>query len=356
MVAGFMSDRFVKNVAKILVIVSQPLESYYYRTLEMLSGGWNEQKQWVSDRSIGSWVYVINGILGTLESETLSNRLGLTKPLRITALVTMDDFLPRWTVQETELLKTASSFAICLAECYVWSNMHYWMSIPELLAGLLHSDRRVRKQVLSHAKEIVETLLQAEHVAKNMPRDSLLVSLLNDLAWNKQQLPREAMALLLQSDFEDGSTELRKLCQRLFTGSPSTKDLLENVFAFLHRKAAVNSTNQKFADATKYAYNLLAPYCETGGCPQSLPTKQDYDSLNSALGFKARQWAHKHLFSPQSTLLPRPEAVPSPTVIFASKFRTSGPLSQQRSAAAAAYLCCDHADRWSHIDLCWLGA
>jgi hypothetical protein len=234
--------------------------------------------------------------------------------------------------------------------------MHYWMSIPELLAGLLHSDRRVRKQVLSHAKEIVETLLQAEHVAKNMPRDSLLVSLLNDLAWNKQQLPREAMALLLQSDFEDGSTELRKLCQRLFTGSPSTKDLLENVFAFLHRKAAVNSTNQKFADATKYAYNLLAPYCETGGCPQILPTKQDYDSLNSALGFKARQWAHKHLFSPQSTLLPRPEAVPSPTVIFASKFRTSGPLSQQRSAAAAAYLCCDHADRWSHIDLCWLGA
>ena len=198
-----MSDRFVKNVAKILVIVSQPLESCYYRTLEMLSGGWNEQKQWVSDRSIGSWVYVINGILGTLESETLSNRLGLTKPLRITALVTMDDFLPRWTVQETELLKTASSFAICLAECYVWSNMHYWMSIPELLAGLLHSDRRVRKQVLSHAKEIVETLLQAEHVAKNMPRDSLLVSLLNDLAWNKQQLPREAMALLLQSDFED---------------------------------------------------------------------------------------------------------------------------------------------------------
>eukprot|EP00435_Cladocopium_sp_Y103_P032272 s322_g8.t1 len=104
MVAGFMSDRFVKNVAKILVIVSAPLEAYYYHSLEMLSGGWNQQKKWVSDRALGSWVSVISDILGTLESETLSNRLGLTKPLRITALVTMDDYLPRWAVKEEELL------------------------------------------------------------------------------------------------------------------------------------------------------------------------------------------------------------------------------------------------------------
>ena len=358
MAAGFMSDVSLKQLAQILVIVTGPLENSYYKTLEQLAGGWNCQKEWVSERAIGDWLFTVGDILTTLESETLHNRLGLTKPLRNTALITMEvgGWLPRWATQELQTLNRAITFAASLAELYLWSNIHYWTSIPECLSGLLHNDREVRKEVLSHAKDVVEALLAAERLAKTLPKDSLLVALLQDLAWNKQQLPREAMALLLQSDFEDGSTEIRKLCYRLFTGSPSTKDVLENVFAFLHRKAAVNSTNQKFADPTKWAYTLMSPYCETGGCPQFLPTKEDFDTINSTLGLEARKWAAHHLYSPQKTLLPRPDAVPSPTKILATKFRTAGPLSQQRSAAAVQFLCADCSNRWKHIDLCWLGS
>ena len=98
-------------------------------------------------------------------------------------------------------------------------------------------------------------------------------------------------------------------------------------FALLHRKAA-GHTNWKMGDATKYTYAVMKPYAETGGCPQVLPQVDDYGSLLGPTGHAARTWAHRNLFSPQRTLFPNPKAVHQPADIFASKFRTAGPLSQ----------------------------
>ena len=356
MIAGFMSDYDLKDVANILVIVSGPLENAYYKTLEQLSGGWNEQCAWASERSVGAWVRTAALILQTLESEKLGNKLGLTKPLRLSAAVALLEY-PRWLSKELKVLEKAANFAFSLAENYMWSNLHYWMAVPELLAGLFHSSREVRRRVLRQARDVVESLLDAEERAKDAS-DSLLVSILQDVGWHRQQLPRQAMALLIQSNFADGTPEVMKLCKRLFTGSPSTKDVLENAFGFLHRMSYLNSTNQKFSNATKYAYNLLSPYAESGGCPQILPTERDFGTLNSPAAASARAWAVKHLYSPTNTMFPKPRedpVVPRVNAIYASKFRTAGPLSQQRSAAAMAFLCHDRQNAWTNSDLCWLG-
>lgn len=202
-------------------------------------------------------------------------------------------------------------------------NLQYWFALPQLLACVLHFDKDQREQGLKHARAIIAALQKAEAVAAP---SAILKDLLQDLAWQKQQLPREIMALILQNK----NSELRALAERLYTGSPSTKDILENAFAFLHRKAA-GHMNSKMADATKYTYTVMNPYAETGGCPQVLPQVDDYITLLGPTGHNARMWAHRNLFSPQRTLFPSPTAVHQPADIFASKFRTAGPLSQQRS-------------------------
>lgn len=116
--------------------------------------------------------------------------------------------------------------------------------------------------------------------------------------WCGMELPREAMALVLQKRH----TEFKQLAHRLNMGTPSTKDVLENTFAHLHKMSALNSTNQKFSDHTKYLYTILSPYCETGGCPQILPSKEDMESMAAPQGFAMRQRASRKLFSPQMSL------------------------------------------------------
>ena len=91
---------------------------------------------------------------------------------------------------------------------------------------------------------------------------------------------------------------------------------------------------------------------ESGGGAQILPDRRDWTTIMSAAGVPARAWARKHLFSPQKTLFPNPAAAPQPEAILKTKFRTAGPLAQQRSSAAAAFLLMDSANDFCHVDLC----
>ena len=290
-------------------------------------------------------------ILKVLTLPKFHDAMGLTKPLR---RENVPEDLPEWATQEMEVLKTAYRFATCLAEHVLWSNAKYWWSLPELLATMLHKDRRQRKAGMEQMEAIVSAVVAAEGHSSDQEEWK---DLLKDLGWNKQQLARTAMALLVQSGFEESrGSELVKLSRRLFTGSPSTKDTLENTFAFLHRKAQVHSTNMKMSDACKYAYAILSPYAETGGCPQILPSEGDCTTILAKQGQTTRDWLNKHLFSPQKSLFPsegkRP--VQSAGEIFNSKWRSAGVASQQRSTAAAVYLVADMGNNFSNVDSTWV--
>ena len=344
MISGFMSDPQLKAIARILVDVSAPLEHAFYKTLERLSQGWNEQCAWVSERALGSYMNTVLDILATLESEQLHDRLGFMQCLDVEA---PPQEFPKWAIQEFQTLMMAYGFAFSLAEHVLWSQIQYWYSMPQLIACLVHSEDSERDKGLAQARLLTKALQKAENVKRP---SSGLQDLLQDLAWQKQQLARESMALLVQGKMH----ELKGLAKRLYTGSSSTKDTLENCFAFLHRKAA-GHVNAKMSDSTKYCYSFVSPYAESGGSPQILPEKDDYMSLRGPSGIAARLWAHQHLFSPQRTLFPSPKAVHEPKKIFMSKFRTAGPLSQQRSAAAAAFMIEDAENDFKSIHLAWVG-
>ena len=212
---------------------------------------------------------------------------------------------PQWALQEKPLLDKTVEFGICLASHWMWSNMHFWMEYPSVIASVLHPDERIATFAFQHMTKLAKAVNMAERSESANP---LMKKLLADLGWNCQQTAREAMALVLQKRH----TELKQLARRLNMGSPSTKDVLENTFAHLHKMSALNSTNQKFGDYTKYLYTLLSPYCETGGCPQILPSKEDMQSMAAPQGFALRQHASRKLFSPQMSLFPNPKAVPKP--------------------------------------------
>ena len=340
MVSSLMSDPSAKVSAIIIVEVSQPLEAWYYNAIDELSKGWNNQCQWVSERATGSWMKTVAQILFKLESPDLHNRLQLTPHLRMESDPTEQ---PAWAKKEIEVLDKAATFSFCLAEQVLWSNLQYWMSMPQLLASILHADRNVRNDGMQQAQKLTTAVVAAEDYvkSKDVLNKALIEELLQDISWTTSQLARESMALLLQKNIK----QLTKLARRLYTGSPSTKDVLENCFAFLHRKSHSSNNNQRLSDGSKYCYSVLSPYAETGGCPQILPSIE---------GLEARKWANKHLFSPGKTLLPRPEAVPAPKEIVATGFAVSGPLAQQRASAAAAFLIQDASNEWKHIDLHWL--
>jgi hypothetical protein len=309
MICGFMLEKSLKLSAHILVDISYPLENSYYRALERISQGWTEQEAFISGRSAGEWLVTVHEIMQVLEFDAFHNHLELSQCMRLERPPSPNNW-PVWALGEETVLDEAYCFGVTLAENVLWSNIHHWLEFPSVVATVLHHDQEVVDMSFIHMTKLARAVNGAENV-----NSAKMKELLSDLGWNREQLARESMALILQLEIE----ELKKLARRLFRGTPSTKDCLENTFAFLHRKAQVHSTNNKMSDMVKYLYTILSPYAKTGGCPQILPSKSDMQTIHSPQGFATRVQAHRSLFSPQHSLFPCPKAVPKPGQLFFRK-------------------------------------
>ncbi len=300
MIATFMGDQSLKQIAYIIEQVSSPLELSYYHTLKQVSAGWETQAKWGSQRAAGSWMETVVAILQTLNSKKLRNDLGMTPSMQLA--VPPEDF-PLWALEEVETLKRAYNFAVSLAGHWLWSNVHFFLEFPAVIASVLHPDEEVATEAFEHMRKLARAVNLAE---QSLNPD--VQQVLNDLGWHHQQLARESMALVLKGRKE----EVIQLAKRLMKGTPSTKDVLENCFAFLHQKVAASTVNQKMNDFSKYLYTIGSPYAESGGVPQVLPTREDFHALSAPQGFALRMTAHRRLFSPQLSLFPNPKAVPKP--------------------------------------------
>eukprot|EP00435_Cladocopium_sp_Y103_P051613 s1468_g16.t1 len=265
MICGFMLDKSLKLMAHILVDISYPLENSYYCTLDKISEGWTAQEEFISGRSAGEWLVTVHEIMKVLELDAFHNHLEFSQCMRFESPPSPDNW-PAWALGEEQVLDQAYCFGVALAENVLWSNIHHWLEFPSVVATVLHHDPAIVEMSLIHMTKLARAVNGAEKVDS-----ATMKQLLDDLGWNREQLARESMALTLQLEIE----ELKRLARRLFRGTPSTKDCLENTFAFLHRKAQIHSTNNKMSDMAKYLYTIMSPYAKTGGCPQILPSKRD---------------------------------------------------------------------------------
>jgi hypothetical protein len=126
---------------------------------------------------------------------------------------------------------------------------------------------------------MVDAVCHLNSLCKRKATDDLK-DLLNDVAWHKETLPLEMMAMLEQVDYDSSDTELHELLCRLNTGTSATKDLLESSFAHLQSIAQRQNKNKKMNMYTKWTYAIANPHA-TNSAPQLFPDSKDWVEASS---------------------------------------------------------------------------
>ena len=355
MVRSFMQTRDLQNLAIVLCHVSQPLEEQFYRDQALQCKGafmeWAVERAWGQDHW---WATVCNTLKASF-STTLAERLGQT-PAAASTQERAEGIAP-WMVQEAEILGKAFHFASHVASYHLWGHLQYHWVLPHALPAYLISDPQQRTTQVASLAGLVKAVSAAEKLEKNSAKlPEALQRLMRDIGWNRQQLAREAMAYMTQTGFDPNAQALRELASKICGASHSTWGVMESAFSYLQYRVASQTTNEKMADYTRFAYALLNPFAESAGLPQVLPAVKDWLELFSPGMADVRARATAELTSVNSTTMPSPvdqnehEMLDRTTKL---QWKASGPLSHQKSAAAGIYLATHLDSQWEDVGRAW---
>ena len=157
------------------------------------------------------------------------------------------DELEPWMQDEVDRIKNFFELLIELASSRAWSQMMFVSCFPYGLAAVLHEDRKVADQMLSHQKAGFQAILRAEDVVINghekvTPINKAeLVNRLSDISFQNFQLSRELYQFCEQCDWDSQHPELRQMMRLLFGGPCETKYNLEDLFAHLASASKMSS-------------------------------------------------------------------------------------------------------------------
>ena len=144
-----------------------------------------------------------------------------------------------WVAEEKERLTDFWMLLVELASSRCWSQMVFVNVPPYSLAAVLHTDRQVGQQILTHQKLMWESILQAEAlVYQQNPKVSKAVMTevnqrLLDISLHSFQIAREVFILCQQCNWDVGEEGIQTMAHRLFGGHCETKYTLEDLFAHL---------------------------------------------------------------------------------------------------------------------------
>ena len=130
-------------------------------------------------------------------------------------------------------------------------------------------------------KTVVEGVRAAYKMSKEKEHDTDVAELLQDLAWHREPLNLELMAMLIQSDYDPQNRDLLQLISRLKSGTSTTKDLIESCFAHLTDVSRRQSKNQRLGRNQKWLYATSSPYANSS-CPQFLPDGTAWQSYKAS--------------------------------------------------------------------------
>lgn len=144
-----------------------------------------------------------------------------------------------WVLEEKERLGDFWTLLIELASSRCWSQMVFVNVPPYSLAAVLHTDRQVGQQLLTHQKVMWEAILQAEALVyqqkPNVPKAVMteVNQRLLDVSLNSFQIAREVCVLCQQCNWDVGEEGIQIMAHQLFGGHCETKYTLEDLFAHL---------------------------------------------------------------------------------------------------------------------------
>lgn len=240
------------------------------------------------------------------------------------------------------------------ASQYVITHVMY-ASLPHSFAVFLLEDLSERKEAVLELKKLVLATLKASLVVKSGEASEALKEALQDLGWTKMQVSLEMIGLMLQADFDPSNETCIRYAKRIFTGSSSTKDVLEAVFAHLRDVSFKANKNQGMAPSAKFFYATTATSPEAGGHKRLLPSNNDLVAYLHRRS-KDQNFEERMIYDMRTTLLPVTGKFDiSPDTVLKKTWRPAGPLSHQR-AAAAGKLLMEQADlNFRDVSNAWAG-
>lgn len=361
MVLKFLEERILQTHALIIVWLTSPIENEYNMDLQAMQAGPESQGEWSAKRASGQWLDTAKGMIDILQSPDFWRRLRVFSFDEPAPLDSEDaHILFQW-----DVTKLAVDFCFECVSRYVWAHLPTIYSIPQGWAVYLLKDGGERRQAVQRLKGIIQAVQAAEKKWKTLEEENDKKSkefqtLFRDIGWVHYQFSRELMALAIQSDFQSDDLTCRRIAARLFRATSTTKHVLEDCFAHLQRALASSASNKKMADFTKWFYATTSRTAKIGGVETILPDIEDwekgsYDWFKFSKGLAAS-------FNTDLSPLPEPGDDPadilrtSPAQMLKKRtWKAAGPASNQRGAAAVAYLEHDLNEDFHNLSNVWCG-
>lgn len=135
------------------------------------------------------------------------------------------------------ILNRYATLCIEIAAARCWSQCQYSMCVPNVFAGVHHSDHNERERSIKIVKKIWDAVLKAERLLEDSGIDasvrSSLKQVLDHMAWHKGQVARELYLVCENANWDHRDSEVRELGFYLFSNPANTKHFLEDTFTHL---------------------------------------------------------------------------------------------------------------------------
>ncbi|CAJ1366373.1 unnamed protein product, partial [Effrenium voratum] len=317
MFCDLIADRRLQQHAILITSVAQPLEKFYHDSLEAQKAN---SRLFAATRSAG-------GVLMKAHNARLFRQMGLSP--RFGNVPAGNE---PWVQEEVEMVKLVWTFASHLASNISWSQLQHKYSLPHAVAVLAHPSPEVRRSGMDLLKRMTLAIRKAMEKSST---HGYLTDVLRDVGWHEQVLPTEIMIMMWQTGFDAENAQLLHLAAQLYSGSCTTKDVLESTFAHLKDTTERSAKNKKASPHSMWTYAQASKYAATGGLSPIRPSEAD--------------WAAEDKQEPSS--IPR-----NAGAVQKVRWRNAGPLAHQKSVAAMALLMSDSENEFQHVQLAWAGA
>ncbi|CAJ1372311.1 unnamed protein product, partial [Effrenium voratum] len=262
-----------------------------------------------------------------------------------------------WFQEEKKKLNNFWSLVTEHAAARCWSQSFFTMCQPNSVAACLHKDPETAKRALRMQKRIWEAVLAAEKAVDSKttpgPIKTELEKRLVDISWHRLQISREICAMCEHTGWTVEA--VREQALYLFGGPANTKYDLEDLFAHLQSVARATNLPTAMNKWTRYFYCTTLPSLAGLGWPQLAPTLDDHYQASRCEGSK-KELAGLAGKAFKSTSFPLPAEIKSKLVrMRLETSKKAGTASNQRAAAATAWVLQNFTSGFKKADLAWTG-
>ena len=346
MIEDFLHDHEHHLRMRILVHTGRRLQSEYVAMLDAHKEGQLQALHWQACRAAGAWFTTVCELFALLETPEVLTSLDLRGHAANAAPAPLEEPALQ---RDARTATSMWNLVVELAHARSWSQLPHSITLPHAFVRVFGDECDLpRSQVTLHLLCQALSRVDRARVEVTAQNDrssaALIAELIDDLGTFYWVLTREMLIELEQCDYDLRSQRLRELGFSVFASAAQTKSICEDGFAWLADTNKRQSTSNKMAQETKWAYLQICPYPRDGGTAMLTPPSADIRAQGAD---DVKAYSAQNPFTGQWRQLPF-ENVTRGRI---KKWRPAGFFAQRRAAAACAFIMKhSSSDRGLHID------